>query len=454
MAPIDPKTTADERSAVLQRRVQEFTKLYESEAYRAYNLALRIACEPERARAAAEQAFLSAAEEKDPPAALTPAVVRNALAEARRKPKASGAGGAEAQRLLDAVAKLPASERAAVILAAVERFDSAKIAAALEIPPASAAHLLERGDEQLGRELSVASSQLPALLASWPWAEPPPQLWEGLYTRFYAAAQRQLDTTPGTARRPAAAASGRATRRSRQSARRTSSAPAAGAAGVGLLSRLRGLSWRTRLAAIGVIAVSAAAFAMVGGDDAGDAATLADQFGASGVDATGAPYSGADGGSAGDDGEEEEYEPLTPEELDELRRKEIKDLKRYQKKQSDSSLSDEVRERAAAKAQSLLQKQRGGRSGSGSGTKKQSSGGNKSSGGGGNKSSGGSKTTPKPAPDPEPAPKPKPKPPPDDTSGGDGSKDNDSGSKDKPKSDDEKSDCLYDEAKQSYICPQ
>src|SRR5947208_7491339 len=87
-----------ERSALLQQRTKEFASFYEENAYRAYNLALRITCQHDRAMRATERAFLGVGASESASRDICNAVVATALAETNDKPSSvSGAGGPEAE---------------------------------------------------------------------------------------------------------------------------------------------------------------------------------------------------------------------------------------------------------------------------------------------------------------------------------------------------------------------
>jgi hypothetical protein len=192
MARVENGHAPVERSALLQERTKQFAAFYEENAYRAYNLALRITCEHDRAMRATERAFLGVATSESASAEICNAVVATALAEAKDTPSdVSGAGGPEAEALLEATAMLSPPERASLALAGLEEAKGAEIAAALGLAEPAADQLLEKALKGFAGELGADDGR--ERLETWLWAEPPLEVWEELFPRFHKAEQRRLD---------------------------------------------------------------------------------------------------------------------------------------------------------------------------------------------------------------------------------------------------------------------
>lgn len=316
--------TRQDVSAALQRGTRDFTELYEREAYRAYNLALRITCRREAAMAATEEAFLRRVGESDPQAGLFAMVVARALAHAKGKPSPNGTGDAEAQRLLAAAAKLAPPERAALALTSVGGAGAQEIAAAMGLPREQAAQLLERAEEQFATALGVKPADARAWRSAWPWAEPPPELWQSLYPKLYRALEQEAggdDRGAGRKRSRGVARPGRSRR-------------------------------RLAVALVALLAAGAAAFFLLRSDGeegpAGDA--LVSDQGALGA----APSVEAPGGGEGSEAEgDSSYDALTPEELDQLRLDELRDLRRYSRREQNRTLTPAERRQASREAREL-----------------------------------------------------------------------------------------------------
>jgi hypothetical protein len=314
---------AQDLSAFLQKRTREFTALYEQQAYPVYNLALRITCEREQAMVAAERAFLSQAPANGSGPDLAAATVAMALSCAADDPSVSGAGGPEAQEMLAAAAKLPPPERAALALAGIDGADPARIGKTMSLSEEVAAQLLDQAlsDFTQTRERSIDDAQ--ADLEGWLWAEPPVDLWENLYPRFYRAAEqhgRNGSADVDADRGGQQAGAGRLSRLSR--------------------FRLRGpLTWRVRgrrvplWAALAILSmlIVGLALARYAVDDGGS--------NEAGVKRQAPAVLPGESGSGG-------RKALAPEQLDRLRRKELDDLA----KNSKSEQARRARKRAQANA--------------------------------------------------------------------------------------------------------
>src|SRR5689334_21441290 len=131
-----------DRYSALQRGTREFAGVYERNAYLIYNLTLRVTVDRDAAIEAADAAFLACLDAPDPDADLPGVAVRRALPQARHQATPEAAGEAEAQRMLSRTAELPPPERAVLALTGLAGADTARAAAALELPPEAAEGLL------------------------------------------------------------------------------------------------------------------------------------------------------------------------------------------------------------------------------------------------------------------------------------------------------------------------
>jgi DNA-directed RNA polymerase specialized sigma24 family protein len=334
-------------SAQLQERIRAFTAFYEQHAYLAYNLALRITCQPEPAVQAVQGAFLSQLEDR--PAGLLPATVAAALHEASRHPEPGGAGEPEAQRLMAAMAELAPPERAALSLADLAHAGPDGIGAALNLDVDQAGKLLHRGREAFGARLGLPRPQADEAARNWMWAAPPAAIWEELYPRFHRATERDLRRGAGeqtlvlgpteASRAPAGA---HAKRRRRVRAR-------------GLRPRSNRLRWspRPRWALIlpTIIVLTGGGIAadrmLRGGSKGGQIGSGGSGAGPSvGPAAPGTetpvPPTGASGQPA-----VPPHKPLTAAELDKLRLRELDQLNAYTRRQANKDLPPAQRNAAA-----------------------------------------------------------------------------------------------------------
>jgi len=352
-------------SAELQRATAAFAALYERQAYRVYNLALRITCDPRAALIAAREAFLLAHAHREGERAVVAAAVAAAVRAAPCAPRPQGAGAGEAAALLRATAALTPTERAVLAVEQLAPGGPAECGPALGIDEQAVAALHERALAGLAaalRRVEPAADEASARerLAGWLWAEPPVELWEELYPRFYAAEQERRRASGGD-RRPAR------TRRGRLAA-----LPGGGGAGRGhrspLAARLRVSRRRlVNTAALGLVVALSIAMA----SDAGDLRASATQaIGLGGGDAApaevvpaslapprrAAPSSPtAPSAPVAGGGERARTDaPLTPAELDRLRLQELRDLRRLGERQADRRLSAAQRAAAGADRRELI----------------------------------------------------------------------------------------------------
>jgi hypothetical protein len=184
-----------DRTAQLQRHTREFASLYERNAYRVYNLALRTTCERESAIESAARAFLTQLDHPGDEGHLIAAVVSTALGSAKPNPRPHGAGDQEAEAMLSATATLPPSERAALALGTVASVGPGTMGRALGLPPDNVAALHDRALDNLAAQLGVDRDQAEVAYGAWLLAAPPDPLWETLYPSFHAAIDRQLRQT-------------------------------------------------------------------------------------------------------------------------------------------------------------------------------------------------------------------------------------------------------------------
>jgi hypothetical protein len=339
-------TSTSQLPAQARRRAEQLIELYEREAYRTYNLALRITGEEGAAARATESAFLrhvasgSTASENER-TRLDKATVTTALAEAPRTPQLAG----DADPLPKAMAALIPSQRAIIALLSFDQNPQA-IAAAIGAPPHTAQSLVTRARESLATELQIEADFVDKRLGEWSLAEPPAGIWERLYPKAHRLlAEREgtpptqdKATRPGKTKRSGSALATRVFEESPRARRRF-------AGGLGG----RGSTWAFRAAVLAIILVPAAVVALASSGDKGrDNVALSAEGGA--VPGT-AEYaedpSHSEGGTT--------YEALTPKELDQLRLQELEELREYSQAQADKSLSSGERSNAEAEAQELLE---------------------------------------------------------------------------------------------------
>jgi hypothetical protein len=325
-------------SSFLQRESRRFATLYERNAYVAYNLALRITCEPSKAMAAAERAFLLQLGQEASEARLILGVVSTAREEAPERPRPNGAGDAEASRLLAATATLPLPERIILGLISVGHGAPAMVAAAMTLPEGKSEELRDHAQASLAAALKVDRAEAEAMSASWPWAQPPPELWESTYAKAYRALENGI-AQPGSNGTAAPAVI---------VARNSQDGPAAPVA----RRRPAWLGRRAILAAAVIVPAVIAAAAAFGGGGSSDPASLglAAPTGGAVAPATGDAKAGEPGAKP--------YEALTPEELDKLRLNELQALRRYSQEQQNKSLSLDKRRKAADHASVLAERAR------------------------------------------------------------------------------------------------
>ena len=296
-------TEGQDLSALLQQGTREYTKLYERHAYRVYNLALRITCARESALKACEDAFMTQVPATEVEGDLLGQTARFAIREADAGAETGGAGGAEAEALLRATARLPATERAALALSQLVGAGSEETAAVLGLTPEAADGVLVHAYESLAAALSVSPDDARAAYEGWLVAEPPAELWERVYPRFYMQLEKDLRgsvrVSPG-----AAVAAKMSARRVRLRGR--------------LPRRLPRLRTALVVAALGLAGLGALQYTGAGGGGDSDFAALAE-----------GEIPGVDEASTEDvarsDGDP--YDPLTPKELDKLRLEELRDLR-------------------------------------------------------------------------------------------------------------------------------
>jgi hypothetical protein len=344
------ETAALDASAYLQQESRRFASLYETNAYVAYNLALRITGEERAARAATERAFMMRLGQSDAPAELVLAVAAAARGEARETPDASGAGAEEAQRMLAAVVSLPLVERVALGMVSVDHGTPSKIGAALDLPAERAGELRARAQQSFAQALGTTVTEAKAMCGRWPWAQPPPEIWEPLYTQAYRALERGLMTNGNGGPVATASTKSQETSLPLPVVRRSWRQVAATAARTIFVERsLASLfdgrpPWTKRAALAAAICLPAAIAAMVIFGGGGK------QPPAFNPNGTGTPA-----GSAAAGGEKGGYKELTPRELDKLRLNELKQLKQYSQQQQNRSLSFDQRRSASERAARLAE---------------------------------------------------------------------------------------------------
>jgi hypothetical protein len=331
---------AEDVSAALQERIRAFTSFYEQHAYLAYNLALRIACEPESAMRAVGRGFLSQVSER--PVGLVPATVNAALKDAPSKPTPAGGGDAEAERMLAAVAELAAPERAALALADLADAGPDAIGAALGLDADQASKLLHRGREGFAARLGLPRAQADEAARDWLWAAPPNEIWEELYPRFHSTAERQVRR--GHAEDTLALGVGGPSEEGVELAPvRRRRRPGAAVVG-GRFRWSRRTRWELILPAAALVALGGAAATRLADRETrgGEGVPSSAPFDGGGV--PGAAGSGASGTEGA--GTRKSRQPLTPEQLDKLRLRELEQLSRYTRRQANRRLSTD--DRAAA----------------------------------------------------------------------------------------------------------
>jgi DNA-directed RNA polymerase specialized sigma24 family protein len=338
-------STHQDLSALLQQGTREYAKLYERHAYRVYNLALRTACSREGAIKAAEEAFLTQVARTGAEGDLLRAAAKFAIRESDGDGAVAGAGGAEAEALLRATSRLPAPERAALALANLTGAATQEIGAVLELTDDAAGGVLTRAYEGLAAAMSVSPETAQTAYEAWLLAEPPAELWERIYPRFYTQLEKEARGQTGTrlgptagARRVAGGAVAKASaRRERRRARRAERE-----------SGRRLLRPRTLLV-IALLGTAAYGVLQYTGsrNDGAEFAALADGE-IPGVDAANAED------VARSDGDP--YDPLTPKELDKLRMQELKDLRAQGEEEQAKQL--EQRRKQAHREQALARRER------------------------------------------------------------------------------------------------
>ncbi len=365
------RTRATNLPAAAKRREQNLIELYEREAYRTYNVALRTTCDHAAAARATEGAFLRhlAAEEAvdGEKAALLQHTVAAALVEAPRSPAKPAPTqrkrrSAE-ERLLEAAASLPPSERAAIALNSVGERTARSIATATGTTEKAAANLVGEARKSFAKALGIAADRLGPKLRDWPWLEPPAEVWDSLYPRAHRLlAERERSVGSTTRRMRRLRAMGKLpSRKTRVPSRHATPSPSP------LATRLMeetprlgtrfgkplsgpGGVWAFRAAVLVIILTPAAIVALIGtsGKGGGDVALSAGGGTVPGVTVT----TGEDGEAKSEGGST--YEALTAKELDQLRLEELEALREYSQAQTDRTLSADERVAAAENAEQLL----------------------------------------------------------------------------------------------------
>jgi hypothetical protein len=205
-----------DRTAALQQRTRAFALLYEQQAYRVYNLALRITCERDTAVQSTERAFLGQVDHPEDEQHLIAAVVGASLAAARTRPDPHGAGDEDSEAMLAATASLAGLERAALALAVLAEADTAQAAQIMGTSADTVERLRERGHERLGAALGLTPEQAKDSNEAWLWAAPPEDLWEDLFRAFHSALDRKLGGKSGASASRSVASSRPATQAKRE----------------------------------------------------------------------------------------------------------------------------------------------------------------------------------------------------------------------------------------------
>jgi hypothetical protein len=365
-----PTTSPSQLPASARRRAEPLVKLYEREAYRIYNLALRIACDRAAAARATETAFLRhvaarGVEGEGDGDSLVEQTVGAARALAPRSKAPAGNG--EEDALLVAASSLAPPERAAIALISVGTSSVKGIAAAMGTTEQVAESLVKEARGSFGSQIGVAGTRIGPKLRDWTWAEPPDEIWESVYPQAQRLlVEREKAGTAVTAGKNEVRTNGKPaakTSKARKSAKARRRRPERSARDSALASRLlrdapslpsrigHGLSgrlgvWAFRIAVLVIILTPAAVIALAStGGKSGSTGLALSGPGLAGSAATGSADT-SQGGST--------YNALTPKELDQLRLRELDQLREYSQQQADQSLSASQRSAAADKAEQLL----------------------------------------------------------------------------------------------------
>ncbi|MFL5894634.1 MAG: hypothetical protein ACJ76Z_05910 [Thermoleophilaceae bacterium] len=321
-------------SARLQEATRELASLYERNAYLAYNVALRITCEREAAMAAAERAFLADVTGADAEEQLLPRVVGFALEGARPRPRPRGAGADEEEQLLALTAsELDAHERALLVLTSLVGMDPPEGAALLGADDGEAR--LEEAWAKLAAARGETQDEATAGYERWLWAAPPTALWDGIYQKFYRAAERALAEPDGdlaaTQKLPAQPRPKRA-RRSLSGAKFALALliPAALTAGAFALPQMRHHARHHKPTTLAGAGALAPAPPPATGDDL-------------------APAPAPPASPTATSGGHKKKKPLTARQLDQLRQNELRALELYSKREEDRRLTKAQRDYAAQK---------------------------------------------------------------------------------------------------------
>jgi hypothetical protein len=367
--PASPTTSPSRLPASARKRAERLVKLYEREAYRIYNLALRITCNRAAAARATETAFLryvaqTGGDEESKGASLIEQTVGAARALAPRA-KVVERGGENP--LLEAAGTLAPAERAAIALISVGTSSVKGIAAAMGTTEEVAEPLIKGAKSSFASEIDVPGNRLGPKLRDWIWAEPPEEIWESVYPqaqrllveREKAGTDEPAAATNGKAKGKPAAKAHRATKGKAKARRRPRARAARDSALVSRLLRdaprlpsrighrfsARVGIWAFRISVLIIILTPAAVIALAStGGKSGSTLALSAPGQAGSAIAGSADTS--QGGST--------YNALTPKELDQLRLRELDQLREYSQQQADQSLSASQRSDAAQKAQQLL----------------------------------------------------------------------------------------------------
>jgi hypothetical protein len=330
----DEAADADLTSA-LQEATREFADLYERHAYLVYNLALRTTCEPAAALAASERAFLAQLGKDESEDRLAADAIEAALSMARLKPRPGGAGAEPEEALLSLTAGvLDPRERALLVLAGLRGLEPAEAARPLHLAPVAAAELVDDAYAKLATAGEQSKDEARDAYAAWLWAVPPPALWEGIYPKFYRAAERRLRQAPAD-EQPTTKLAPVRTRPRR---------------------RLTGLRFALALALPPVVAGGALAYTQLSGGSgtpktAAAPAALAPTSGrlSEPIDTPATVDTEADAGTEDATQATTGKKPLTARQLDQLRRNELRALQRYSWREADRRLTQAQRDYAARK---------------------------------------------------------------------------------------------------------
>jgi hypothetical protein len=366
--PASPTTSPSQLPASARRRAERLVKLYEREAYRIYNLALRITCERDAAARATETAFLryvaeTGGDEESKGASLVEQTVGAARALA---PRAKGVERGEEDPLLEAASSLAPAERAAIALISVGTSSVKGIATAMGTTEDVAEPLVKEARSSLGSEIGVAANRVGPKLRDWTWAEPPEEIWESVYPQAQRLLVEREQAGPEAPAQSKTAASAKAPSKGKAAAKGKAKAqrraPVRPARDSALASRLlrdapslwsrighsfsgRVGIWAFRISVLVIILTPAAVIALAStGGKSGSTLAL------SGPGQAGSAVAGSADTSQGGS----TYNALTPKELDQLRLRELDQLREYSQQQADQSLSASQRSDAASKAEQLL----------------------------------------------------------------------------------------------------